>query len=98
MGKEHIGNGHFLLFWLKSFGFSISSAQVILVQGVARYVEMVRNSELSKSDPKYKPLHFDKAYNRLGRKLKNYLEKSFFFTCPIKTGIYIYILKCIIVN
>ena len=36
-------------------GFSSSSAQVILVHGVARYVEILNRSKLCKSNPRYRP-------------------------------------------
>ena len=61
---------------LLNSGFSGTSAQLILVHGTACYVELLGNSMLPSSDPKFKPLHADKNFNMLGRKLKRFVEKS----------------------
>ena len=67
-------------------GFSVSSAKLIVVHGVARFNEIVRCSELPHSDPKYKPIHCDKHFNVLGRKLKKYLAKSSWYNPETKAG------------
>ena len=57
-------------------GFSIPSAQITLVHGVARFVEIMQNSELPKSHPRYKPVHFNKNFKKCENKLKKYLDKA----------------------
>ena len=57
-------------------GFSVSSARIILVHGMSRYMEILRNSKLPVSSPKYRPIHFGKEFNKLERKLKKYTDKS----------------------
>ena len=61
---------------LLNSGFSLASAQLILVHGLTRYLEMVRCSELPKNNSKYKPLYWNKSFNRLERKLKKFEAKS----------------------
>ena len=55
---------------------SIASTKITLVHGTTRYLEMLRRSKLDVSDPKYKPLHFDKQYMRYERRLKKFLARS----------------------
>ena len=57
-------------------GFSKSSAQLILVHGVARYAEIVKNASLPVDHQKFRSIHFDKFFNRLERKLKKYSDKA----------------------
>ena len=61
---------------LVNSGFSVPSAQIILVHGVLRYVEIVKNSRLPETNPRFKPLHFNREFNSLERKLQKYLAKS----------------------
>ena len=61
---------------LLNSGFSLSSAQVILVHGLTRYFELVRLSELNPNHKNFRPLHQDKSYNMLKRRLRKYTLKS----------------------
>ena len=47
-----------------------------MVYGTSHFAESVRNSMLPNSDHKFKPLHFDKNFDKFGRKLRRYLAKS----------------------
>jgi len=61
---------------LVNSGFSVPSAQLILVHGVTKYTELVKNSKLPETHPKFKPIHFDRNFKLLERKLQKYLAKS----------------------
>ena len=61
---------------LLNSGFSLASAQLIVVHRLTRYLEMVRCSNLPENNPKYKPFYWDKSYNRLERKLKKFEAKN----------------------
>ena len=54
-------------------GFSLQSAQYILVHGVVKYKELVRLSQIDPADPEFKPLHLEKEFNVFGRKLQKML-------------------------
>ena len=49
---------------------------MVLVHGVSKFNEIVRNSLLPTSDPRYKPVHFDKKFKLYDRKLRKILSKS----------------------
>ena len=57
-------------------GHSLASTQLVLVHGVSKFNEIVRNSLLPTSDPRYKPVHFDKKFKLYDRKLRKILSKS----------------------
>ena len=57
---------------LLNSGFSLTSSQIILVHGVTRFLEIVENSKRPTDHPLFKPLHVDKNYRRLERKLDKY--------------------------
>ena len=54
---------------LVNSGHSVTSSQIILVHGASKYAELVSRSKLQKGEPKYKPLHYGKEYNKTERKL-----------------------------
>ena len=57
-------------------GHSVMSSQYILVHGVTRYLEIVKDSKRSTDDAKYKPMYLHKQYNIYNRKLHKILSKS----------------------
>ena len=61
---------------LVNSGFSLHSSQLIVVHGVTRYLEMVRDASRNSTDPKYKPLYWDKEYKKVERKLSKFGGKS----------------------
>ena len=69
---------------LLNSGFSLASAQIILVHGTTRYLEMLKCSRLEKTHPNFKPLYWDKSYNRLGRILKKYESKTGWYSTDSK--------------
>ena len=62
------------------------SAQTILVHGDAKFSELCKLSELPKKNPKFRPLHFDKSFNRYERKLKKYLDKANWYNSDKKSS------------
>ena len=62
-----------------NLGHSVQSVQYILVHGVVKFVEMVKNSNLPKNHPKYWPLHCEKDFNVVDRKLKKNVAKNSWF-------------------
>ena len=60
-------------------GFSIASAQYLLVHGVTKFNLLVKNSNLPENDPKFKPLHPSRDFDLCGRKLRKLLAKTGWF-------------------
>ena len=73
---------------LLNSGFSLQSSQIILVHGVTRYLELVRNSERPTSHKLYKPLYYDKNYMKLERKLQKYEAKSNWYKGSAKSNLW----------
>ena len=61
---------------LVNSGFSVPSAQYILVHGVTKFNLLVRNSELPVDHENFKPLYLDSDHDIHGRKLHKMLSKT----------------------
>lgn len=57
---------------LLNSGFSLFSSQIILVHGVTRYLEMVKNSDLPPGHKNYKPIYWDKHFKRIKQKISKF--------------------------
>ena len=56
-------------------GHSLASTQLVLVHGIVKLNEMIRNSKLDPTQKNYKPLHSESTYDRFNRKLQKMIAK-----------------------
>ena len=61
---------------MRNSGFSVASCQFVLVHGVVKFIEMLKCSNLPKSDPKFKPLYNSSKHDIFNRKLHKMLAKT----------------------
>ena len=61
-------------------GHSISSIQYILVHGVVKFIELVRLSQLEKTNFEYKPIHPAREHDVIRRKLHKMLQHTGWFS------------------
>ena len=61
---------------LLNSGHSVASIQYILVHGVTRYIELLKNSKRPTDDPRHRPLYMDRQFNIHNRKLQKILAKT----------------------
>ena len=61
---------------VRNSGFSVSSTQIILVHGITRYLELVEKSKLRPNHKNFRPLHVEKGFKLLERKLAKFTMKS----------------------
>ena len=68
---------------LVNSGHSASSARILIVQGVAKYLHKVKVSKLDKQDRDFVPLYLTKEYEEKNRQVKKYLARSSWFKNPV---------------
>ena len=56
-------------------GYSSTETRVMIVQGVTKFLEIVRMSKLRKDDRNYTPLHLSNEYLEGERQIKKYMSK-----------------------
>ena len=61
---------------LVNSGHSVRSSQIVLVHGVTKFAELLRQSKLPKCDPGYKPLHLGRDHDKYNRKLRKILSRT----------------------
>ena len=60
-------------------GHSVKSSRIILVQGGVKYLWKLSCNNLTKDDPKFKPLYLSKEQCEESRQISKYLAKIFWF-------------------
>ena len=51
-------------------GHSINGTKLVLFHGAVKFLDILRKSELHADDKGHQPLHFEKGYKRLERRLQ----------------------------
>ena len=70
--EEYIGD-------LRTSGHRYPYIKALTLQGITRYLYMLKRSNLQVSDPKYMPIHRPTEYRRVERLLSKYIEQMTWF-------------------
>ena len=56
-------------------GYTNKESRILIVQGVIKYIKLLRLSKLDKKSTEYKPLYLSNEYKESERKMQKYLDK-----------------------